>query len=75
MLDDYARVVVDAIAATGTFVRDATGPDRIEFGELVDYLTSLSGGRPESSGCRFPSARCTGLRPVSCARRSSPLTR
>jgi hypothetical protein len=24
----------------GTFVRDATKPDRIEFGELVDYATA-----------------------------------
>ena len=30
---------------TGSFVCDATGPDRIEFGELVDYLVSLTGGR------------------------------
>ena len=44
-VDDYACTVVDAVAATGTFVRDATGPDRIEFGELVDYLASLTGGR------------------------------
>ena len=44
-VDDYARAVVDAVGATGTFVRDATGPDRIEFGELVDYLASLTGGR------------------------------
>ena len=26
-----------------SFVRDAAGPDRIEFGELVDYLVSLTG--------------------------------
>ena len=44
-VDDYARAVVEAVGAADTFVRDATGPDRIEFGELVDYLVSLTGGR------------------------------
>ena len=58
-VDDYARAVVDAVAATGTFVRDATGPDRIEFGELVDYLASLTGGRARV--VRLPIPACAGL--------------
>ena len=58
-VDDYARVVVDAVGATGTFVRDATGPDRIAFGELVDYLASLTGGRPRI--VRLPIPACAVL--------------
>ena len=58
-IDDYARAVVDAVGATGTFVRDATGPDRIEFGELVDYLASLTGGRARV--VRLPIPACAVL--------------
>ena len=41
-VDDYAAAVVDAVGATGTFVRDAIGPDRVEFGGLVESLVPLS---------------------------------
>ena len=40
-VDDYARVVVDAVGAAGNSVRDAAGPDRLEFDHLVRYLAIL----------------------------------
>ena len=58
-VDDYARAVTDAVGAAGTFVRDAAGPDRIEFGELVRYLTSLTGGRARV--VRLPLPVCAAL--------------
>ena len=41
-VDDYAAAVVDAVGATGTFVRDAIGPDPVEFGGLVESLVPLT---------------------------------
>lgn len=59
-VDDYAAAVgVDAVRATGTFVRDATGPDRLEFGELVESLLSLTGGRARV--VRLPISTCAVL--------------
>ena len=58
-VDDYAAALVDAVGATGTFVRDATGPDRVEFGELVEYLVSLTGGRARV--VRLPISSCAVL--------------
>ena len=62
-VDDYARVVADAVGAIGTFVRDATGPDRIEFGELIDYLALLTGGRAPRRPVAYSGLR--GALPVS----------
>ena len=58
-VDDYAGAVVEAVGATGTCVRDATGPDRVEFGELVEYLVSLTGGRARV--VRLPISTCAAL--------------
>ena len=44
-VDDYADAVVDAVGGVGNSVRDAAGPDRIEFGDLVRFVASLTGGR------------------------------
>ena len=54
-----AIAVVDAVGATDAFVRDATGPDRVEFGELVEYLVSLTGGRARV--VRLPISTCAVL--------------
>ena len=64
-VDDYARAVVRAVGLTRSFVRDATGPDRIEFGELVDYLVSLTGGRARV--VRLPLPVCAVLYRVASA--------
>ena len=58
-VDDYARAVVDAVGSTRTFVSDAAGPDRIEFGELVEFLVSLTGGRARV--VRLPLPLCAVL--------------
>ena len=58
-VDDYARVVVDAVGVDATFVRDATGPDRVEFGELVRYLASLTDGPARVA--RLPLPLCAAL--------------
>ena len=36
---------MDAVGSTATFVQDTTGPDRFEFGKLIEYVASLTGGR------------------------------
>ena len=72
-VDDYADAVVDAVASTRTFVRDATGPDRIEFGELVDYLVQLTRGRARV--LRLPLPACAALyRVASSVMRETILT-
>ena len=58
-VDDYAAAVVGAVGSTGTFVRDATGPARVEFGELVEYLVSRTGGR--ACVLRLPIWTCAAL--------------
>ena len=72
-VDDYADAVVDAVGSTRTFVRDATGPDRIEFGELFDYLVQLTGGRARV--LRLPLPACAALyRVASSVMRETILT-
>ena len=58
-VDDYARLVAGAVVSADTFVRDATGPDRLEFGRLVDYLADLAGGRARV--VRLPLRACAAL--------------
>lgn len=55
-LEDYAAAVVAALEASDSWTRDATGPDRIEFGDLIRLLASITGGggRP----ARLPLALC-----------------
>ena len=72
-VDDYAEAIADAVASTDTFVRDATGPDRVEFGNLITYLVGLTGGRARV--LRLPLAACTALyRVASTAMRETILT-
>ncbi len=58
-VDDYARLVAGAVVSADTFVRDAAGPDRVEFGRLVDYLADLTGGRARV--VRLPLRACAAL--------------
>ena len=58
-VDDYADAVVEAAASTETYVRDATGPDRVEFGDLITDLVSFTGGRARV--LRLPLAACAAL--------------
>ena len=72
-LDDYADAVVDAVGATGTFVRDATGPDRVEFGEIVSVPFSRRGsgparGLPRGGGPRAVPSRGRFTSPASLGR-------
>ena len=72
-VDDYADAVVDAVGSAETFVSDATGPDRVEFGDLVVDLVALSGGRARV--VRLPLAVCAALyRVVSSVMRETILT-
>ena len=72
-VDDYAEAVVDAVGSSETFVRDATGPDRVEFGELVADLLALTRGR--SRVVRLPLSACTLLyRVASSVMRETILT-
>ena len=58
-VDDYADAVVEAATSSESYVRDATGPDRIEFGELISDLVSLTGGRARV--LRLSLAACAAL--------------
>ena len=72
-VDDYARTVVAAVGSTGTFVRDATGRDRVEFGEFVRYLATLTAGRARV--VRLPISACAVLyRVASSGMRETILT-
>lgn len=44
-VDDYAQLVADACRGTETFTQDATGPDRLEFQELIHYIGSVIDAR------------------------------
>ena len=44
-VDDFASLVVEAVASRDCWIRDATGPDRIEFGAFIRLLAGLTGGR------------------------------
>lgn len=58
-VDDFASLVVEAVASRESWVRDATGPDRIEFGAFIRLLAGLTGGwgRP----VRLPLLVCRAL--------------
>lgn len=58
-VDDYAELVADAVASTATFTRDACGPDRVEFGELIRTIARLSGGKARP--VRLPVSACAPL--------------
>ena len=46
-VDDYAQLVADACRGTDTFTQDATGPDRIEFQELIRYIARTINARTQ----------------------------
>ena len=58
-VDDFAALVVEAIASDESWTRDAAGPDRIEFGAFVDLVAKLTGGRGRA--VRLPLAVCRAL--------------
>ena len=59
-VDDYARVVVGAIESDEVLIRDAVGPERPEFGELVRDAGSILTGRP-GRVARMPLPACRAL--------------
>ena len=71
---DYAQAVVDAVFSDRVFVRDAAGPDRLEFSALVGELALLTKG--PARVVRLPLAACAALyRVASLAARETILTR
>ena len=44
-VEDYADLVAEAVHSQETFVRDAAGPDRVEFAALVRHLSAVMGSR------------------------------
>lgn len=58
-VDDYATLVVSALASSEIQTRDVTGPDRIEFGELVRLISEVTGGRGRA--LRLPLPVCRAL--------------
>ena len=56
---DYAGAVVDAVKADGVSVRDAAGPDRVEFGSLVQDAAAATWSRVRV--LRLPVSVCAGL--------------
>ena len=58
-VDDFAALVVEAVASDQSWTRDAAGPDRIEFGAFIDLLAKLTGGRGRA--VRLPLSVCRAL--------------
>ena len=58
-MDDFAVLVVEAIASNESWTRDAAGPDRIEFGAFIDLVAMLTGGRGRA--VRLPLTVCRAL--------------
>lgn len=56
---DYAELIADAVASGDTYTRDACGPDRVEFGELIRTIARLCGGRARP--VRLPLRACAPL--------------
>ena len=55
-VSDYARLVVEAAIRTDSFVQDATGPDRLEFEDLVRHMARITQTRIRV--VRLPLALC-----------------
>jgi len=72
--EDVAELAVELGAITGDSVRDAAGPDVLEFDEFVSLIRSAVGGRARTAhlpvGAAVPLARAAGL-----ILRDVPLTR
>ena len=58
-VDDFAALVVEALASHESWTRDAAGPDRIEFGAFIDLVSKLTGGRGRA--VRLPLTVCRAL--------------
>ena len=58
-VDDYAALVVGALLSRDSWTRDAVGPDRIEFGDLVRLIAAVSAGRGRA--VRLPLPVCRAL--------------
>lgn len=58
-VDDFAELVVRAVASRESWARDAAGPDRIEFGAFVRLIARLTGGRARA--LRLPLPLCRAL--------------
>ena len=71
---DYATAVADAVRSRDSYVRDACGPDRVEFGDLVRLIASQVGGRARVAW--FSLQACAALyRAASFVLRETILTR
>ena len=55
-VDDYARLVVDSVQSVETYTRDAAGPDRAEFWELIWHVSAIVGTRTRI--IRLPMRAC-----------------
>ena len=55
-VDDYAELTVKAIRGTESFTQDATGPDRLEFQDLINRIARTIGVRTRI--IRLPLAAC-----------------
>ena len=55
-VEDYADLVVEAVASSDNYTIDAVGPDRPEFGELVREVAEAAGGR--ANALRLPMKAC-----------------
>lgn len=55
-VDDYAQLVANACRAIETFTQDATGPDRLEFQDLIRRIARIIGSRTRI--IRLPLAAC-----------------
>ena len=55
-VDDYARLVLDAVQSTDNYTRDAAGLDRPEFWELIWHVSTILGARTRV--VKLPIAAC-----------------
>ncbi len=55
-VEDYADLVVEAVASSDDYTIDAVGPDRPEFGDLVREVAEAAGGRAKA--LRLPMKAC-----------------
>ena len=55
-VEDYADLVVEAVASSDDYTIDAVGPDRPEFGELIREVAEAAGGRARA--LRLPMKAC-----------------
>ena len=56
-VDDYAELVALALASGENWTRDAAGPDRIEFGELIRRVAWMTSGRGRAVRLPLPLCR------------------